>query len=322
MSLRRVLATFALRTTAAALPALALLVLCWPTDAQAWAPLAHLNFSAQALATLGPVQGTLRTLLGEYANEFLYGSLAADIVVGKNMARFVHHCHNWQVGFNVLREAREGPEKAFAWGFLAHLAADTVAHNYYVPWKNISSFHKARTGHAYWELRYDPRLDPNLSRLAKQVAGKSTRLHDLFLKRTLRHASFLPFHVSRRLFGSLVLSAKVSRFQQVSRLAFARERHLTLEDDLLAETNEMAVRAILGLLVDGKRCEAATADATGERNLHMAEKLRAALRSELRAGRITLAEAHVMVGEARDPFRRAIHGTLVLPPRVARLAAA
>jgi len=315
MTLRRALAL-------AALPAVALLILAWPSEALAWAPLAHLNFSAQALANLGPVQGGLRSLLSEYGNEFLYGSLAADIVVGKNMARFVHHCHNWRVGFNVLHEAREGAQKAFAWGFLAHLAADTVAHNYYVPWKLVSSFNKLRTGHAYWELRYDQRLDPDLSRLARQVAGKATRLHDVFLGKTLRHASVLPFQVSRRLFGSLVLSAKVTRFQQMTRFAFARERRLPLEDDLLAETNELAVMAILGLLMEGKKCEAATADATGERNLHMALKLRAALRRQVKTGRITAAEAHVMVGEARDPFRRAIYGTLVLPPRVARLAAA
>ena len=124
------------------------------------------------------------------------------------MARFVHHCHNWRVGFNVLHEAREGAQKAFAWGFLAHLAADTVAHNYYVPWKLVSSFNKLRTGHAYWELRYDQRLDPDLSR-AGAPGGRARRpgSHDQSsCGETLRHASVLPFQVSRRLFGSLVLS--------------------------------------------------------------------------------------------------------------------
>lgn len=304
-----------------ALGAVALLILAWPSDALAWAPLAHLNFSAQALASLGPVPGGLRSLLTDFADEFLYGSLAADIVVGKNLARFKDHCHNWRVGFNVLDEARPGAEQAFAWGYLAHLAADTVAHNYYVPWKTVSSFHKLRTKHAYWELRYDQRLDPGLSRLARQVTGAATRYHDAFLGRHLRRSSVLPFQASRQLFGAMVLSAKVGRFQHLSRLALARTRRLPLEDDLIEETNEQAVLAILGLLVEGRRCEAATADATGERNLHMAEKLRAALRAGVRRGRLTAAEAHEMVGESRDAFRRAIHGTLVLPPRVARLAA-
>jgi len=316
MTLRHALAT-------AALCAVAFAILAWPSDAQAWGPLAHLNFSAQALANLGPIPPTLQGLLGEFADEFLYGSLAADIVVGKNMARFVHHCHNWKVGFNVLHEARGSAQKAVAWGFLAHLAADTVAHNYYVPWKTVTSFHKLRTKHAYWELRYDQRLDPGLSALARKVASRATRrLHDGFLERSLPRASILPFQVSRRLFGSLVMSAKVRRFQNVSRLALARERRLPLEDDLIEETNELAVTAILGLLLEGERCDAATADATGERNLHMAEKLRAALRAEVRAGRLTRPHAHELAAESRLAFRRAIHGTLVLPPRVARLAAA
>ncbi len=301
---------------------LALFILAWPSDALAWGPLAHLSFSAQALAATGPLAGPLRTLLGDFGNEFLYGSLAADIVVGKNLARFVHHAHNWKVGFAVLDEARPGEEKAFAWGFLAHLAADTVAHNYYVPWKNLSSFHKARTGHAYWELRFDQRLDPALSELARRVATRTTISHDKFLRRTLHHASVLPFGVSRHLFRYLVMSAKVKRFQHVSRLALARSRRLPLEDDLIEEVNELAVEAILGLLLDGRHCEAARADATGERNLAMSEKLRRMLASQVRSKRLTLIEAHQLVGESRDSFRRAIHGTLVLPLRMARIAGA
>jgi len=300
----------------------ALLILAWPSDALAWGPLAHLSFSAQALAATGPLAGPLRNLLADFGNEFLYGSLAADIVVGKNLSRFVHHAHNWKVGFAVLDEARPGEEKAFAWGFLAHLAADTVAHNYYVPWKNISSFHKARTGHAYWELRFDQRLDPSLSELARRVATRTTISHDQFLRRTLHRSSVLPFGVSRHLFRYLVMSAKVKRFQHVSRLALARSRRLPLEDDLIVEVNDLAVEAILGLLLDGRHCEAARADATGERNLAMSEKLRRLLASQVRTGRLTGIEAHQLVGESRDSFRRAIHGTLVLPARVARVAGA
>jgi hypothetical protein len=306
----------------ASLAILALLILAWPSDALAWGPLAHLSFSAQALAATGPLAGPLRNLLADFGNEFLYGSLAADIVVGKNLSRFIHHAHNWKVGFAVLDEARPGQEKAFGWGFLAHLAADTVAHNYYVPWKNISSFHKARTGHAYWELRFDQRLDPSYSEMAKRVSSRATITHDLFLRRTLKRSSVLPFGLSRHLFRYLVMSARMKRFQHVSRLALARSRRLPLEDDLVEEVNDLAVEAILGLLLDGRGCEAARADATGERNLAMSEKLRRMLAAQVRSGKLTGIEAHQLVGESRDSFRRAIHGTLVLPPRAARIAGA
>jgi hypothetical protein len=310
------------RLLALALPAAALAILLWPSDALAWGPLAHLSFSAQALGNLGPVPSALRALLTDFGGEFLYGSLAADIVVGKNLSRFIDHCHNWKVGFNVLDEARPGAEKAFAWGFLAHLAADTVAHNYYVPWKTVTSFHKANTKHAYWELRYDQRMDPVYSRLARRVTTKAMRGHDLFLQRTLRGSSVLPFGFSRQLFRSLVLSARARRFQHVSRLALARERRLPLEDDLVDEVNELAVMAIIDLLIEGPQAEAARADATGERNLRMADILRRQLRSQVAARRLTAHDAHQVASSTRDAFRQAISGKLVLPLGAARLAAA
>ena len=43
--------------------AVTLLVLLLPTEADAWGPLAHLSFSAQALANLGAVTPSLRGVL-------------------------------------------------------------------------------------------------------------------------------------------------------------------------------------------------------------------------------------------------------------------
>jgi hypothetical protein len=314
MSLRRAL-------VALPLSALALAVLAWPSHALAWGPLAHLSFSAQALSAAPALQPGVRALLQEFQDAFLYGSLAADIVVGKNMARYLFHCHNWRVGFNVHRRARPGAEQAFALGFLAHLAADTVAHNYFVPFKTVASWHKVRTGHAYWELRYDQKMDGALARTARRVSRRPLRAHDRFLAQHLPRASVLPFGVSRQLFGSLLASAGVGRFQHLSRLALARERKLVLEPELVRETNDLAVAAILGVLAEGERSAAARADATGARNLRLALDVRRGLRA--RTGRRGLAarDAHAIAAETRDAFRRAIQGKLVLPASLARLAA-
>jgi hypothetical protein len=303
------------------LAAVALLILAFPSDAQAWGPLAHLNFSAQALANLGSVQPGLRQVLQDFGNEFLYGSLAADIVVGKNMAKFLYHCHNWRVGFNVFRHAKPGSEQAFALGFLSHLAADTVAHNYYVPFKTVASYHKANTRHAYWELRYDQRMDKSLSAVARTVTTRAIRNHDDYLERMLYGSSVLPFGVSKQLFRSLLVTARMGRFGEVSRLALARERNLVLEPDLVADTNDLATRAILGMLNEGERSEAARADATGARNIRLATDLRKKLK-ERTSHRIILArDAHDIAAETRDSFRKAINGKLVLPASVVRLAA-
>jgi hypothetical protein len=300
-----------------ALGALALLLV--PIPAHAWAPLAHLSFSTQALGSLGAVSAPTRSLLTEHANEFLYGSLAADIVVGKNLARYLYHCHNWRVGFDVRRAARTAAEEAFGLGFLAHLAADTVAHNYFVPYKTVASFHRSRTRHAYWELRYDQRMDAALSRVARAVSQRAYRGHDELLRRTLAGASLLPFSVSKGLFGSLLATARHARFQTLSRVALAPHRHLVLEDDLVEETSQLAVEAIVGMLCEGERCQAARADATGARNIRMAQQLRKSLAA--RHQRLPLALAREVSVDARESFRRAIYGKLVLPPALAKLAA-
>ena len=307
----------------AALPvaAVAALILFTPSDAQAWGPLAHLNFSAQALANLGAVQPSMRGLLQEFGHDFLYGSLAADIVVGKNMARYLYHCHNWRVGFNVFKQAKPGAEQAFSLGFLAHLAADTVAHNYFVPYKTVASFHKTNTRHAYWELRYDQRMDRALSRLARQVSTRALREHDAFLDRTLAGASVIPFGVSKQLFRSLLVSARMSRFHHVSRSVLAPERNLVLEPDLVTETNGLALETIVGLLVEGERSEAARADATGARNIRLASDLRKQLKDRTARRYILPRDAHEIAAETRESFRGAIRGKLVLPRSLAKLAA-
>jgi hypothetical protein len=301
------------------LVAVALALLVVPTAAHAWAPLAHLSFSAQALSQLGTVPGPTRALLTEFGNEFLYGSLAADIVVGKNLARYVYHCHNWRVGFNVLGQAKPGAEQAFALGFLAHLSADTVAHNYFVPTQTVASFHRSRTRHAYWELRYDQRMDGALAQVAREVTAPAYRGHDAFLQRTLRGACVLPFSVSKTLFGSLLASARQPYFQAVSRHLLAPGKDLPLEDDLIEETHRLAVEAILGMLAEGERCQAARADATGARNIRVATQLRKALAERHRRPARELIRA--VTAEARASFRGAIHGPLVLPRSLALLAA-
>ena len=314
MNPRRLLVTLPLAAAAVA-------ILAYPSDALAWGPLAHLSFSAQALSNLGSVQPGLRHILQDFGNEFLYGSLAADIVVGKNMARYLYHCHNWRVGFNVFKHAKPGGEQAFALGFLSHLAADTVAHNYYVPFKTVASYHKSHTRHAYWELRYDQRMDKSLSRVARMVTTRAIRNHDDYLERMLYGSSVLPFGFSKHLFRSLLATARMGRFGEVSRLTVARERKLVLEPDLLADTNALAVTSIFGMLNEGERSEAAHADATGARNIRLATDLRKALKELTRQKRIHHKDALEIAAETRESFRRGIHGKLVLPTSNAKLAA-
>lgn len=280
----------------------------WPQQALAWGPLAHLSFSSSALESLPAMAQGLRSLLSPHVAEFLYGSLAADIIVGKNLARYAVHCHNWKVGLQVFDRARGDAQRAFSLGFLAHLAVDTVAHNYYVPYKIVQGFRRRASGHAYWELRYDQRLSENLWKLAGEVCRAELREHDEHLEEVLAESQVLPFALSRRLFGSFLLTARLKRWQAMSRL-LARERDLSLHPEEIHECHRMAVDQIVDLLRRGADAECTRADPTGGRNLHLAAQLRTRLRRE----EMNIRQAEELVRSCRPAFKRAIHGRLELP---------
>lgn len=284
----------------------------WPDDAWAWGPLAHLDFSSGALAHLSALPAALRVLLVKCADDFLYGSLAADIIVGKNLARYAVHCHNWKVGWQVFDKARGEPQQAFALGFLAHLAADTVAHNYYVPYKTVEGFAVRRTGHAYWELRYDQKLDPSLWQTARRITTNSFRKHDEFLEEALAESYVIPFGVSKRLFNQVLFAARMKRYQSMCAVV-AGEKDLPLTDEEVAEARELAVRQIVGMLAEGESSRATRADPTGGRNLHFAVKLRQQLRESARRNELAPGDAAEVLRQARPAFREAIDGKLILP---------
>jgi len=96
---------------------------------------------------------------------------------------------------------------------------------------------------------------------------------------------------------------------------------MALADDLVLDTNQLAVEAILGLLNEGERCRAATADATGGRNIKMAQDLRRRLSTRTRARKLSRADALAVAAGTRASFRAAIYGKLVLPSGLASLAA-
>ena len=90
--------------------------------------LAHLHLFAPSLASV----------LAAHPEQYLYGCLSADIFIGKGCKFTPTHSHNWDMGRTLLRQADSAEAQAYAYGYLSHLAADVIAHNYLVP--NILGF--------------------------------------------------------------------------------------------------------------------------------------------------------------------------------------
>src|ERR671938_1328577 len=150
---------------AAAVLAVALL----PTSAYAWTPGTHIFLGESVLGSLAQLPQAVAELLRAFPYDFLYGSIAADTSIAKKYAPAGRHCHAWHVGLEIFERAHDEALRAFGLGYLAHLAADVVAHNFYVPRQLALTSSTAALGHSYWESRFETHLGERSSRRARDL---------------------------------------------------------------------------------------------------------------------------------------------------------
>jgi hypothetical protein len=125
------------------------------SHAYAWTPGTHIFLGEAVMRSLASCRQSDRRAHRAFPYDFLYGSIAADTSIAKKYAAAGRHCHSWNVGLEIYGDARAEPMRAFGLGYLAHLAADTVAHNYFVPHQLAITSTTTALGHSYWESRFD-----------------------------------------------------------------------------------------------------------------------------------------------------------------------
>src|SRR5713226_6655034 len=162
------------------------IVMLDPTPALAWGPVTHVALGVQALATVSTPDGLLQAVLANLPEVFLYGSLAPDIVQGRRLqSRLRRHSHNWSTGLGLLESARKENEKAFALGYLAHLAADVVAHNFFLPARYVGHFETGFASHIYNEARFDGLYEADYRDLMLKLLALDFRTLDAMLDRAV-----------------------------------------------------------------------------------------------------------------------------------------
>jgi hypothetical protein len=154
--------------------------------AWAWGPAVHTVIGCTILDELSYILPPVARVIQLFPLEYLYGSLSADFFVGKGQKRKDGHSHNWDTGFRFFEGAGDDRETAYAYGFLSHLAADVVAHNYYVP-KLIHSVSRwKRMGHLYVEAKADQFVDPVYTRIARDLLTREELGCDELLRSAVR----------------------------------------------------------------------------------------------------------------------------------------
>lgn len=168
--------------TALSLILLFVLQAVFAENAFAWGPAIHTVISCSILDGLKFILPDIAAILRRYPLEYIYGSLSADFFIGKGNKRKDGHSHNWEAGFNILGKAENEKDAAYAYGFLSHLAADVVAHNYFVPDLIHRFLMLKKLGHIYSESVADKFAGTYYIKMAGNVLSKKHLGCDRMLK--------------------------------------------------------------------------------------------------------------------------------------------
>jgi hypothetical protein len=262
---------------------LVLTVLLLPDVASAWGPITHLAHGSQILAHTTTLRTGLQQLLGQFRQEYLYGCVGADMVFGKKFTRAMHaHCHEWVVGWAVLHSAKSGPQQAFAYGYLSHLAADVFSHNHFVPTQLVLSYESRALGHAYWEARFDTMQDVRYRQLVSGIRKRSFPECDRLAKRVVARTIF-SFRTNKRIFNSVLAFHDWANWYGMMGRVASRSRH-DLDSELVARYNALCHAAIIDVLRHGEGAKCQKADPIGINALSQAKDLRHTLRALQRRG--------------------------------------
>ncbi|MCD6525715.1 MAG: zinc dependent phospholipase C family protein [Desulfuromonas sp.] len=274
-----------------------------PDSAWAWGFGVHLQLGNQLLADLSQLPAALQQLLSRYPVDFLYGCISADITIGKKYTHYLKHCHSWNMGHKILKAASNDAQRAFAYGYLAHLAADTVAHGYMVPFKMIRSYNTVLLKHAYWELRFESQVPEETWQEARLLAQQDFSEHDQLLRRVLVNTLF-SFGTNKRLFNSMLLISRIKRWQKLLH-TMDRKSSWVVADSERQDYLQLAEQAIFSVLSD-PHSPYFNADPTGERAIYIAQQLRSNLNALWLDGKLPQEQSQQLIDELRGQFRDAI----------------
>ena len=256
-----------------ALGALVLLVLL-PTVAWAWTPGTHILLGEAVLRSASLLPPAIAALLRGHPTDFLYGSIAADTSIAKKYAKFGRHCHSWVVGREILDEARDDRVRAFAYGYLAHLAADAVAHNYFVPHQLAVTSSTSALGHSYWESRFETHIGETFPRRAHEIILLDHTRSDEHLDRILSPTIFST-PTNRRIFRGMVYVTDTESWQRIF-LLMAENSRWDLEEREVSRYLTRSFDFIMDLLVRDAASEPYLLDPSGDRALRAAKLVRRA----------------------------------------------
>lgn len=258
-------------------------VLSLSDAALAWGPVTHVGLANSILDQISLLPVAIGTILSKNRLAYLYGNIAADVVFAKRLSRVKQFCHHWSTAFRLWHHAEYDRDKAFAYGYLSHLAADTVAHGKYVPRQILVNNMPINYGHFYWELRADAIQNTKTwSTLEELLAHNHEDHHETLSDHIVD--TFLPYDLNRLLFDRMNAFAVRPGFQR-SLNVWNRLTRRELSADLLHGYWNESIDRIQSVLVQGDQSSLLREDPNGTSALMQIRVRRAEVRRMKFGGR-------------------------------------
>jgi hypothetical protein len=203
-----------------------------PSEVFAWGPLTHMYLGNELLSCAPLIPAGILALIKKHKQDFLYGNVMADIIIGKKYLPDHKSSHSWDVGLKLFDQAKSWPERAFAYGYLSHLAADTVAHE-------TLTDEKGNMGHTWVELKADSLIDKAYWLQTISISKAVRKRSDLLLENSLDRYVF-SFKTNKRIYKSIVFLSFLNK-----------KRRYGVDRTLIHELHEESLARMIDLLQHG-----------------------------------------------------------------------
>jgi hypothetical protein len=203
-----------------------------PSFAFAWGPMTHMYLGNELLNCAPLIPAGILALLKKHRQDFLYGNIMADIILGKKYLPDEKSSHSWDVGLKLLDQAKTWPERAFAYGYLSHLAADTVAHE-------TLTDEMGNMGHTWIEMKADSLIDKTYWLQTVMISRAVRKRSDLLLENSLDSFIF-SFKTNKRIYKSMVFLSFLNK-----------KRRRGVDRALIHDLHEESLARMLDLLQNG-----------------------------------------------------------------------
>ncbi len=247
-------------------------VLLTPENALAWGVGFHIMQGTYILKHLNLIAPNIAVILKAFPYDYLYGCISADIFIGKGVKKRWDHCHNWSLAMKMLLKADSDDTTAFVYGYLSHLAADIISHNFYVPNQFYLTSSTKKFGHIYWESRSDEFINKKFWKTARTVIEKRNQHNDVFLQEMVKR-KLVSFKMKKRFFFRSVKLSDLAILQKAVALVSKKSRW-DVEKTYIEELNRHSLNLIIDFLKHGEKSICLKFDPVGSDKLLSAKKKR------------------------------------------------